>query len=103
MLSMQTSENCPCSFQGHHVRLYVAWRTLLVYTNNTVPYARFALKKRHGFCAKAREKNMQRHGHGVQAQIINVATFLKIFVTRLGKKTKLGTNYKNYSDQTQYR
>ena len=29
-----------------------------VHERNTVPYARFALKKRHGFCAKAREKNM---------------------------------------------
>ena len=27
-----------------------------VHERNTVPYARFALKKRHGFCAKAREK-----------------------------------------------
>ena len=27
-----------------------------VHEHNTVPYARFALKKRHGFCAKAREK-----------------------------------------------
>ena len=32
-----------------------------VHERNTVPYARFALKKRHGFNAKAREKNMQRH------------------------------------------
>ena len=32
-----------------------------VHERNTLPYARFALKKRHGFCAKAREKNMQRH------------------------------------------
>ena len=29
-----------------------------VHEHNTVPYARFALKKRHGFCAKARKKNM---------------------------------------------
>ena len=29
-----------------------------VHERNTVPYARFALKKGHGFCAKAREKNM---------------------------------------------
>ena len=64
-----------------------AWRTLLVYTSqprpqsfslgkspgdevvherNTVPYARFVLKKRHGFCAKAREKNMQRHRLGTR-------------------------------------
>ena len=35
-----------------------------VHECNTVPYARFALKKRHGFCAKAREKNMQRHRLG---------------------------------------
>ena len=35
-----------------------------VHERNTVPYARFALKKRHGFCAKAREKNMQRHRLG---------------------------------------
>ena len=27
-----------------------------VHERNSVPYARFALKKRHGFCAKAREK-----------------------------------------------
>ena len=27
-----------------------------VHERNTVPYARFALKKRHGFCAKARQK-----------------------------------------------
>ena len=27
-----------------------------VHERNTVPYARFVLKKRHGFCAKAREK-----------------------------------------------
>ena len=32
-----------------------------VHERNTVPYARFTHKKRHGFCAKAREKNMQRH------------------------------------------
>ena len=32
-----------------------------VHELNTVPYARFALKKKHGFCAKAWEKNMQRH------------------------------------------
>jgi len=30
-----------------------------VHERNTMPYARFALKKRHGFCAKAREKNMK--------------------------------------------
>ena len=35
-----------------------------VHERNTVPYARFALKKRHGFCAKAREKNMPRHRLG---------------------------------------
>ena len=35
-----------------------------VHERNSVPYARFALKKRHGFCAKAREKNMQRHRLG---------------------------------------
>ena len=35
-----------------------------VHERNTVPYARFALKKRHGFCAKAREKNMARHRLG---------------------------------------
>ena len=35
-----------------------------VHERNTVPYARFVLKKRHGFCAKAREKNMQRHRLG---------------------------------------
>ena len=35
-----------------------------VHKRNTVPYARFALKKRHGFNAKAREKNMQRHRLG---------------------------------------
>ena len=35
-----------------------------VHECNTVPYARFALKKRHGFCAKAREKNMPRHRLG---------------------------------------
>ena len=35
-----------------------------VHERNTVPYARFALQKRHGFCAKAREKNMQRHRLG---------------------------------------
>ena len=35
-----------------------------VHEHNTVPYARFALKKRHGFCAKAREKNMPRHRLG---------------------------------------
>ena len=28
-----------------------------VHERNPVPYARFALKKRHGFCAKAREKH----------------------------------------------
>ena len=40
-----------------------------VHERNTVPYARFALKKRHGFCAKAREKNMPRHRLGtVKAQ-----------------------------------
>ena len=37
-----------------------------VHDRNTVPYARFALKKRHGFCAKAREKNMQRHRLGTR-------------------------------------
>ena len=35
-----------------------------VHERNTVPYARFALKKRHGFCVKAWEKNMQRHRLG---------------------------------------
>ena len=35
-----------------------------VHERNSVPYARFALKKRHGFCAKAREKNMPRHRLG---------------------------------------
>ena len=35
-----------------------------VHERNTVRYARFAVKKRHGFCAKAREKNMQRHRLG---------------------------------------
>ena len=35
-----------------------------VHERNTVPYARFALKKRHGFCAKAQEKNMERHRLG---------------------------------------
>ena len=35
-----------------------------VHKRNTVPNARFALKKRHGFCAKAREKNMPRHRLG---------------------------------------
>ena len=31
-----------------------------------------------------------------------LGTFLKIFVTRLAKKNKLGTNYRNNSDQTRY-
>ena len=35
-----------------------------VHERNTVPYARFALTKRHGFCAKAWEKNMPRHRLG---------------------------------------
>ena len=35
-----------------------------VHERNTVPYAGFSLKKRHGFCAKAREKNIQRHRLG---------------------------------------
>ena len=35
-----------------------------VHERNTVPYTRFVLKKRHGFCAKAWEKNMQRHRLG---------------------------------------
>ena len=43
---------------GHKPRLYGLAHATGVHERNTVPYARFALKKRHGFCAKAREKNM---------------------------------------------
>ena len=49
-----------------------------VHERNTVPYARFALKKRHGFCAKAREKNMQRRRLGtLQAQLRHVLNIAK--------------------------
>ena len=63
------------SQQFHHYSIKVNINPIVSYTHglahatgvherNTVPYARFALKKRHGFCAKAREKNMQRHRLG---------------------------------------
>ena len=46
--------------------------------HNTMPYALFALKKRHGFRAKAREKNMQRHRLGrLWAQLRHVLKIAK--------------------------
>ena len=50
-----------------------------VQEGKTVPYAQFALKKRHGFCAKAREKNMQRHRFGtLKAQLRHVLNIAKV-------------------------
>ena len=49
-----------------------------VHGHNTMPYALFALKKRHGFCAKAREKNMQKHRLGrLWAQLRHVLKIAK--------------------------
>ena len=49
-----------------------------VHERNTVPYARFVLKKRHGFCAKAREKNMQSHRLStLKAQLRHVLNIAK--------------------------
>jgi len=43
-------------WQNQNGRLSGLAYTTGVHERNTVPYARFALKKMHGFCAKAREK-----------------------------------------------
>ena len=55
--------NLQVKFQNMLYRCDLAHATD-VHERNTVPYARFALKKRHGFCAKVREKNMKRHRLG---------------------------------------
>ena len=90
MLSMQTSENCPCSFQGYHVRLYVAWRTLLVYTSVT-PCLLPDSRSRQGtvFVPKHGKKTCQRRGT-VQTQIINVGHFFENLSNPTWKKEQTG-------------
>ena len=98
------------------------WCTLLVYTSVT-PYIMHDSRSRKGtgFVPKHGKKHAKaeirhtlgtvkahfRHSLGTvlarfRHKYSTLGTFLKTFVTQLAKKNKLGMNYKNNSDQTQY-